>query len=99
MLAATAPRLEVCTEYQVLLHQCQQALASLQHGRSPAAHLTVATGIAAEEVQRLHANYLRAYDLLEAHERDCQTCQYIAKVAGVDFDSMAEALIQYQRSG
>jgi hypothetical protein len=98
MTAATAPRLEVCPEYQLLLQHCQQALVTLQQGRLLAARPSFAARDAAEQVQRLHDNYLRAHHQLETHEHDCQTCQYIAKIAGMDFDSMAEALIQHRRS-
>ena len=98
MTTATAPRLEVCHEYQVLLQECQHALVTLQQARNLAARPSLAAKEAAEEVERLHASYMWAYQQLESHESECQTCQYIAKVAGMDFDSMAEALGQYRRS-
>jgi len=44
------------------------------------------------EVARLQEEYSRAYAMLENHERHCQECQYIAKVGGMDFESMANAL-------
>jgi hypothetical protein len=97
MNAATAPRVEVCPEYQFLLQQCQQSLAVWQQRRTFATRSPLAARRAADELQRLQANYNRAYSLLESHERSCSTCQYISKIGGLDFESMADALFQYRQ--
>lgn len=94
MIAATAPRLEVCPEYQVLLRQCQQVLANWQQKRTFAARSPLGIARATAELQRLQADYAQAYTQLETHERSCSTCQYISKIGGLDFESMSDALFQ-----
>ena len=93
MTAATAPRLEVCPEYQLLLQQCQQALVNWQQQRRLASRSPIAAARAAAELQRLHADYKNAYTRLETHERSCSTCQFISKIGGLDFESMSDALV------
>ncbi len=94
MMTATAPRLQVCPEYQLLLQQCQQTFLLLQRKRTLAARSHLATKRAASELLQLQENYAVAYSRLELHEQSCSHCQYISKIAGLDFESMAEALIQ-----
>lgn len=48
-------------------------------------------------IRRLQANYASAYAELERHEHSCRTCQYIAKIAGMDFESLTDALMQYRQ--
>jgi len=94
MSVATAPCLEVCPEYQLLLQRCQKALSIWQQQHSLATRSPLALTLAAEELQRLQANYTNAYAQLETHERSCSTCQYVSKIAGLDFESLSDALIQ-----
>jgi hypothetical protein len=49
-------------------------------------------------LKTLQANYARAYAQLENHEHSCQTCQYISKIGGLDFESMYLALDQHRRT-
>ena len=99
MISASAPQLGVCPEYQLLLEKCQKALVSWQQRRTLIAHASLAGRNAALELQRLRANYTRAYAILESHEHSCRTCQYISKIGGLDFDSMAHALDLQKRIG
>lgn len=92
MISATAPQLGVCPEYQLLLEKCQKALVSWQQRRTIIAQASLSGRSAALELRRLQANYARAYAILESHEHSCRTCQYISKIGGLDFDSMASAL-------
>jgi hypothetical protein len=98
-MMATAPQLGVCPEYQLLLEKCQKALVSWQQRRSIVAQASLAGRNASLELKRLQENYVRAYGLLDGHERSCRTCQYISKIGGLDFDSMSNALHQYRRIG
>ena len=93
MSTATAPRLVVCTEYQRLLQFCQESLTALQHQRTLLERPSIFAQRSREEVTRLQLEYERAYAVLEHHEHHCQECQYIAKVGGMDFESMSEAVI------
>jgi hypothetical protein len=97
MMAATSPQLATCPEYQVLLEKCHRALVSWQQRRSIIAQASLAGRSAAVELRRLQENYARAYAVLDGHEHSCRTCQYIAKVAGLDFDSMSHALNELRR--
>lgn len=97
MSYAAAPQVGVCPEYQLLLEQCQKALILWQQRRSFAERTPFARASAIEELNRLQENYARAYALLESHEQSCGTCQYIAKIAGLDFESMANALNRDRR--
>jgi hypothetical protein len=91
MSTALASRIAVCPEYQRLLHSCQKALAAWQQ-RQTLAHRDPNTSGSTGELKRLQREYAGSYALLESHERYCQTCQYISKVGGLDFDSMSNAL-------
>jgi len=98
MIAATANQLGACPEYQLLLEKCQNALVSWQQRRTIIATASLAGKSAVVELRRLQSNYARAYALLDGHEHSCRTCQYISKIAGLDFDSMSSALNEYRRA-
>ena len=97
MSAAYAPQIGVCPEYQHFLDQCQKALVSWQQYRTLVGHAPLADRAAIAAIKRLQANYATAYTELERHEHSCRTCQYIAKIAGVDFESLTDALTQYRQ--
>lgn len=91
-MAVLAPQLAVCPEYQRLLESCQRSLAVWQQRRTLAERGSFANERVRSRVERLQTEYERAYALLEHHEQTCQTCQYISKVGGLDFESMSAAL-------
>jgi len=91
------PHLGVCPQYQLLLEECQKALVSWQQRRTLVAHASLAGRSTTAELRRLQANYARAYALLETHEHSCRTCEYISKIGGLDFESMASVLDQQRR--
>lgn len=98
MSTAVAPRIAVCPEYQRLLQSCQQALAMWQRKKTHAERETMAGPRVRTQLRQLQDGYTRAYAALEGHEQYCQTCQYISKVGGLDFESMASALNRYDFS-
>jgi hypothetical protein len=98
MTTDSLPRHGVCPEYQFLLEQCQNALASWQQRRTLVDRAVFASEDPTAALKKLQTNYAHAYARLENHERSCQTCQYISKIGGLDFDSMYSALNQYRRS-
>jgi hypothetical protein len=98
MNTAILPRQGGCPDYQVLLQECQKALASWQQRRTLVDRGPIPRKNLSAALNNLQANYARAYTRLENHERSCHTCQYISKIAGLDFDSMFSALDQYRRS-
>jgi hypothetical protein len=91
-IAAAAPRVGVCAEYQRLLDSCQKALAAWQQHRSLAERHSLASPRLRGQINRLQAEYARLYASLETHERVCMNCQYISKVGGLDFESLSSAL-------
>ena len=97
MMPEVSPHLGVCPEYQLLLEKCQKALVSWQQRRTLVAHASLAGKSAIAELKRLQDNYARAYALLESHEHSCRTCQYILKIGGLDFDSLADVVNQQRR--
>ena len=97
MMPEVSPHLGVCPEYQLLLEKCQKALVSWQQRRTLVAHASLAAKSGTAELKRLQGNYARAYALLESHEHSCRTCQYISKIGGLDFDSLASVLNQRRR--
>lgn len=92
MTSPAASHLGVCPEYQLLLERCRKAFASWQQRRTLVAHASLAGKSATAELKRLRANYTKAYAVLESHEHSCRTCQYVSKIGGLDFESMANAL-------
>jgi hypothetical protein len=92
MSTAVAPRLAVCPEYQRLLYTCQRSLAAWQQQRTRAERDPMAGHRHRVQLKRLQEQYSCACSMLESHEQRCQTCQYISKVGGLDFESMASAL-------
>jgi hypothetical protein len=89
MSSVLASRIAVCPEYERLLNSCQKALAVWQQRQTLAQRNA---GRSPRELKQLQREYAGSYALLESHERYCQTCQYISKVGGLDFESMSNAL-------
>jgi hypothetical protein len=98
MSPAVAPRIGVCPEYQNLLHSCQQALSVWQARRTRAERSPMAGPRVRAELKHLQDKYAQVYSQLESHEQFCQVCQYISKVGGLDFESMANALTRHNFS-
>lgn len=97
-MMAVSRELGVCPEYQRLLNQCQEALSSWQQRAAFIARNSRVGHKATAELKRLQSGYKRAYVLLDRHEHGCPDCQYVSKIAGLDFESMASALDLYRRS-
>jgi len=95
MSTAIAPRIGNCPEYQRLLDCCQRTLAAWQQYRTRAERDPVLGARLRAHVGRLKEEYARAHALLENHERFCQTCQYISKVGGLDFESLSNGMDQH----
>lgn len=97
-MTSNVPRHGVCPEYQFLLERCQKALVSWQQRRTLLDRAAFAQKSPAAALKHLQTNYARAYARLESHEHSCQTCQYISKIGGLDFESMYNALDEYRRT-
>ena len=88
----------VCPEYQRLLSICQEALSSWQQRTTLISKNTRIGQKAAAELKHLQAYYRRTHALLDRHEHSCPDCQYVSKIAGLDFECMSSALDLYRRS-
>ena len=97
-MAAVSRELGICPEYRRLLANCQEALVTWQQRAALIAKNTHPGRKATVELRQLQSNYKRAYASLDRHERSCPDCQYISKIAGLDFECMSGALTQYRRS-
>lgn len=97
MTAEVSARSGVCLEYQRLLTTCQKSLASWQQQTALMARYTRNGQREAVELKRLRIQYSRACSELEDHEHACPSCQYVSKIAGLDFESMFSALDSYRR--
>jgi hypothetical protein len=91
-------RYGVCLAYQRFLHDCQKALAAWQQQAAFISGNAFVGHQAARELKRLKSQYTRAYTALENHENSCPNCQYVSKIAGLDFESMSNALDFYRRT-
>jgi hypothetical protein len=92
MTTAAAPQLGVCREYRTLLEDCQRALVRWQQRRTHAERTGLAGPRASEELKQLQTTYAHACAALEQHEQTCTICQYVSKVAGLDFESLASVV-------
>jgi hypothetical protein len=98
--ATATVRAGVCLEYQRLLDSCQRALAAWQHHRTVMERgSVVASARTRGQGKRLQVQYAQAYAALESHERVCVSCQYVAKVGGLDFESLYSALDRQSHFG
>ncbi len=73
-----------CTEYETLLHECQMAKETCGEWRADMNSPFAANQInfeVAGELLRLQANYAKAYSRLERHNRECDLCQFVNRVA------------------
>jgi hypothetical protein len=98
MSTEISTRSVVCFEYQRFLSDCQKALAVWQQQAAFLSHNAVLGQQVARELKRLKSEYTRAYTALEKHESSCPNCQYVSKIAGLDFESMSNALDFYRRT-
>ena len=97
MKTGISARSGVCEEYQGLLSNCQKALTSWQQQTAVLSRHTFVSHKATAELKRLQSQYTRACASLEQHEQECPNCQFVSKIAGLDFESMSSALDFYRR--
>jgi len=71
----------VCTEYEQLLHECQRALETWRRRREQVAEARLTGKQIGDELQRLQANYARAYSSLHKHNKVCVRCRFVSKFA------------------
>jgi hypothetical protein len=84
----------ICPEYQKLLKEAQVALSNWTKGRAQI-HESIRQGRDMHnELQALQASFANAWALLQFHDQDCEVCQVIALLDGVQTGPNASTLLQ-----
>ena len=75
----------ICTEYEQLLHECQNALEIWRRRREEVAEAHLTGKQIGYELQKLQANYAKAYSSLNRHDKECELCQFVSKIGERQF--------------
>lgn len=73
-----------CNEYDTLLHECENAQQSWSEWRQEMNSLSAKHRLnkeGSDELLRLQAKFAKAYTRLERHHRECELCQFAARMA------------------
>jgi hypothetical protein len=87
----------ICTDYERLLFACQEAFEQWRHLRDDIASTGFASRKTSDELLRLQALYARAYARLEAHEKRCELCRFVAKIGGRSDSAISGAAEEHSR--
>jgi hypothetical protein len=82
----------VCTEYEGLLKECQNASKIWNEQRAEIYWLRLRGKKVEDELRRLQAQYARAYSMLQKHAHDCALCQFVSSIAGLNSENNSDAL-------
>jgi hypothetical protein len=82
----------VCTEYERLLKECQNASNIWKEQRAEIYWLRLRGKKVEDELRRLQAKYARACSMLQKHTHDCALCQLVSSVEGLDSENNSDAL-------
>jgi len=82
----------VCTEYERLLKECQNASKIWNEQRAEIYWLRLRGKKVEDELRRLQAQYARAYSMLQKHTHDCALCQLVSSIEGLDSENNSDAL-------
>jgi len=87
----------ICANYERLLKDCLENLDAWRHRRDEILESHETGKKVGDELQRLQANYAKAYSLLERHEYQCHLCQFVSKIGGRDFSGIASEVAERRR--
>jgi len=73
-------RTAVCSDYENLLKECQRALQAWKERREEIARIGLRGKRAGDELQKLQADYARAYNRLERHPKCCAVCRFSSEL-------------------
>jgi hypothetical protein len=88
----------ICTDYEQLLKDCLEKLDAWRQRREEVLESHEQGKKVGDELQRLQANYAKAYSQLERHEYECQLCQFVSKIGGRDFSGIASEVAERRRA-
>ncbi len=84
MNEAIVVRTAACSDYERLLEECKNALYAWKNRREQIARLGLEGKRTGDELQRLQAEYARAYSRLERHAKSCATCRFATEIEDED---------------
>jgi hypothetical protein len=85
-----------CSDYERLLEECQNALVAWKDKREEFHRFGPLGRSTGDALQRLQAEYARAYKRLERHAKNCQACQF-RKAVGRQNQSNPEREVEPQK--
>lgn len=71
-----------CSDYARLLEECKDALFAWKMRREEICHNGPRGKLTGDELQRLQAEYARAYNRLERHVKSCDACRFTRHAEG-----------------
>ena len=71
----------VCSEYETLLHECQQALENWNERRLEIRQARLTGVKSGRELLTLQAHYAKAYNQLCGHAEHCERCHFASQSA------------------
>ena len=80
-------RTAICSDYERLLIECQRALFAWKERREQLARFGMRGKRTGDELQRLQADYARAYNRLERHAKSCEVCKFTAELSKSERES------------
>lgn len=80
MDAQLSVRTAVCTAYERLLEDCQQALMTWNQRRVEIHEFGLRGKPFDDELRKLQAKYAKAYARLRTHVHDCETCKWVLEI-------------------
>jgi len=80
MDAQVSVRTAVCTAYENLLEDCQNALKTWNQRRAEIHDFSLRGKSFDDELRKLQAKYAKAYARLRNHVHDCETCKWVLEI-------------------
>ncbi len=88
----------VCSDYEQLLYDCQNALEMWRRRRDEAARANLTGKQIGDELQKLQANYAKAYSALNRHDKQCELCQFVSRIGGRPFSTLPSEVADKQHT-
>jgi hypothetical protein len=77
-------RTAACSDYERLLNESKDALFAWKNRREEIARFGLEGKRTGDELQRLQAEYARAYNRLERHAKSCAMCRFATEIDDED---------------
>jgi hypothetical protein len=82
----------VCSEYQRLLDECQNALEIWDEHRVQICRSRLIINEAGDELVRLQVKFTRAYAVLQNHVHNCLRCQLLSRIGECNSENSSDGL-------